>query len=188
MAANSTRIAATVCVYYMRLYGYEPATVINIGVGSCPELQVWKWFLPSAKLVGIDPRGKRGNWLPPYDYIQAAASDGTRETLDYCHACRATACNDSTHTRRSSIQATTIDEVSQNYPAPYFLWMDCEGSELDALKGAEQTLANCSLINLEVRGFAWDMDYPAKLDAWLRSKRYKLTYKHTTEDCLYRKY
>lgn len=186
MSKEGTRIAAVMCCYFMHRNNYHPKTIVNVGIGSAPELHVWRWLLPDAALLGIDPRGP-SRW-PQETYVKAGAGDGSRATLDYCRTCRSTACAIPEHQRRFVSPMVTIDAVAKQYKPPYFLWLDCEGGELAALQGASQTLKNTHWLNLEIRKFAWDPEYPARLEQWLDEAGFVLHMRQQqNEDCLYRK-
>lgn len=188
MSSVKTQIPAVLACYYMRRCGYYPGSVINVGVGtSSPEYSIWKWLLPKSELVGIDPRHRHSKWGARY--IQAAAGDGSKREAVYCGHCRSIVCDQiEEHGRPGTAPVVTIDEVARDMPGPYFLWLDCEGGELDALRGAEETLKQTWWISLEVRAFSWAEDYPKQLEAFLRSKGFHLWHQQAgNEDRLYRR-
>jgi len=174
MGAYLTRLSANIAVDYMKGINFMPKTLLNIGVGSCPELAVWKKRLPEVALLGVDVRHRR--WDAPC--VVAVVSDVSKKDAEYCKNCRSIKCQDPTHSsRRGKIgEVKTIDEIVEEtkVQAPFFLWMDIEGAELDALKGATKTLVNVPLINIEMREFQWTTNYCNELHDFLVSNEYSL--------------
>jgi len=175
----------------MKKINFTPKTILNIGVGSCPELAVWRNRLPDVALLGVDVRGQR-RWNAPF--INALVGGQENEEVVFCVSCKSIKCNDLSHRRGGKTKTRTIDGiVSQNNSIPpYFLWMDIEGGELDALKGATKTLLNTPLINLEMREFAWTNNYCKDLNEFLISTGYILIGSEnkqgiTLEDKLYQR-
>lgn len=188
MSSGTTRFAAMACCYYMRKAGHQPGTIINVGVGSAPELFVWKWLLPDVPRVGIDPRGlSASDWT---EFVQFAAGEKAGEPTVYCNVCRSTACKAEGHKRSPSVATITVDEVAAKYPAPYFLWIDCEGSELAALRGAHRTLSKTNWLNIEVRNFDWVGGELAagELHNWLAAANFKFHHQQLgCDDRIYRR-
>ena len=63
MGSYSTRMSANVSVDHMQKIGFIPKTILNIGVGSCPELSIWRKRLPQVVLLGVDIKHRR--WDAP---------------------------------------------------------------------------------------------------------------------------
>jgi hypothetical protein len=53
-------------------------------------------------------------------------------------------------TNRISVNATTLDSYCRTHRSPDLLWMDLQGAELMAIRGAETILDTVSIINTEV--------------------------------------
>lgn len=173
-------MAATVSAFFMRRCGYAPKSIINVGVGSCPELEIWNWLFPGISILGIDPRRRQRQWTHPY--IQAAASESSG-LINFCWTCRSTNC---TKHKLEELKSVAIDDVAKNLPKPYFIWMDIEGGEMLALKGARNTLRMTEFINIEVQDAI--PGYGQLLHDYLLSIKYRLHWEHiNSPDRLYRK-
>lgn len=181
---SAAQLQAMAACFFMRKRAYHPATIVSVGVGSAPEIDIWHWLLPKVQIVGIDPRHPLGN-IPPEHYTEAAAGSGINSDVHFCRCCRSTACVDDRHPRRGTSPVVTVDSVASKYPGPYFLWMDCEGAEIEALAGASETLKQTRWLSAEVRDFAWDANYAEKLDARLRALGYGVFFNGYGADRLY---
>ncbi len=156
MTIHEPRIARD-CCRIMREHGFVPKTLINIGVGRCPEYEVWKEQLPTTRLIGIDARARAPFWGG--EYIHAALSDGQHE-IAYCGICRHVRCNDQKHARKHhKMEANTLDALllSRREPVanPLFIWMDLDGSEIDTMRGGKLAFAFATFVNCEVRDFSF---------------------------------
>jgi len=142
----------------MHYKGYIPATIINAGVGPSPEIHVWRWLFGDSKIIGIDPKSwtrDLRNRLPKNDYIQALLGSEEGVFRSYCPECQAIEClrprrSQGHQSIRQEIKQTTIDVIAKEFPPPYFIWMDIDGGELDALNGALETLKHTRFINIEM--------------------------------------
>ena len=183
MANIPTQMTALMCCYQMHRRGFNPAAIINAGVSSAPESLIWQWIWPDVPVVGIDPRRKRRWWK--WRYEQAVLGDGSAAT--YCGACHSIQCrNPGSHlASHHRPKAVTIDEISVSLPGPQFLWMDIDGGEVIALRGAEKSFRRIWWINIEV--LDWVPGHVRGIERWLWRHRYAL--QHTSEwtgDLLYR--
>lgn len=176
------------CCYYMHQYGFTPRTLFNIGVGRCPELAVWKWLLPETELVGIDARGRSDQWGNER-YISCALNDGSSQTMKYCRNCRHCFCELPQHSRkRINVPADTLDRIAIEFEPPFFIWLDIDGCEIAALKGATKTLEQTPWLNCEVRNFEWAPHYASDLITFLAYSGFKKRADHLgTDDKLFRR-
>lgn len=167
---------AHICADAMDAAGFSPATIISVGVGSSPEHTTWVKRFPNAKRIGIDPRGRHrwGNDL----FINAAIMDFAHPGVVWCGCCRSVLCPDPyghinpeghKKIRRHVVPAVTLDDVARKHGlAPFFLWMDCEGSECAALRGGSIMLRQTPFISTEV------LHCGAELDPLLKSLGYSV--------------
>ena len=158
-----TQQTAMLCAHYMHYKGFEPATIVNAGVGMCPEITIWRWLYNDAKVIGADPmpwEEELKDRIPRSDYIQALFGPETGCTRDYCTKCRSIMClkpkRVAKHRRDGlikKVRQTTIDKEVRKQTPPFFLWIDVDGAELEVLKGAAETLKHTGFVNVEM---IWD--------------------------------
>lgn len=194
MSSAGCQIAALVSVYFMRRFQQLPGSVLNCGIGrTSPEMAIWQWLLPGVPVIGIDPRySPRGHWRHVYHgrQIQAALGDGSTKSATYCGQCKSMLpCSDETHlVHMSAVQVITLDEVSANLPAPHFIWMDIDGSEPAALRGATETLKRTSWVNIEIHDKAYGQQHADEIGQLLRKAGFRLHYvQQDVLDRLYRR-
>lgn len=191
MATVPTQIAALVSVYYMWRNKFTPASILNVGVGkTAPEVYIWRWLLPDAQLLGVDPRwSPRGNWTKKLKLpqITVGVGDGTSTEAMYCGKCRSVKCADPAHVAKTLVRMSTIDEVAKDLPGPLFMWMDIDGSEPDALRGAPKTLARTGWVNVECHEAIYGSAHSESIERLLAAAGFQLEFRHDRcADRLYR--
>jgi hypothetical protein len=194
MSGTVNQLAALASCWFMRRYKFHPASLLNVGVGkTSPELAVWEWLLPDVKLLGIDPRwSPRGYWtkVRGAPQVSIAVGDGTITIAKYCGRCRSLLCTDADHTAKcATVPVSTIDKVAaeNSMPPPYFIWMDIDGSELAALRGAKQVLRETGWINIELN-MSYGQERIQGITDLLHSSGFVLHYKQSgCDDHLYRR-
>lgn len=173
MGAYKTRLSANLAVAHMKTINFIPKTILNIGVGSCPEFSIWRKRLPEVSLLGVDVRGQN-RWNAPF--VNALVSDQESKNATFCLNCKSLKCTDIKHKRTKAFVVRTIDSIvdETKVEPPYFMWIDIEGGELDALKGSMKILPQTALINIEIREFAWTTNNCGELHSFLVDNGYKL--------------
>jgi len=189
MSGTKNHLAALACCWFMRQHNFTPTTLLNIGVGkTSPELDVWQWLLPGCNLIGIDPRwSPRGHWTKrrKLPQIAVAVGDGSITSANYCGPCRSLICG---HPATSVVPVMTLDEIvaKHNLEPPFFIWMDIDGSEPEALRGATETLARTAWLNVELTPH-FGIERCQEIRSLLASRGFRLHYDHArNEDELYR--
>lgn len=178
MSKGNTFASATLAVDYMHSIKFNPGTIINVGVGSAPEMHIWGRRLRNVQWLGIDPRD--GSHFPKGSYYRNIVAAEEGKVFTYCWKCMAIGCNQRwcrRHGRHVQMPPSrTIDSImaEAKKPGPYFMWMDIEGSEIEALKGAVKTLPQTPIISVEIRDFAFKPDHSVKLKEYLNLIGYSL--------------
>jgi len=180
-----TQTTAVMCVYFMHYHGYEPKTILNVGVSSGFEIGVWRWLYPHVPIVGIDPRRKLRGQHKDIRYVQVAASnhDGIES---YCMACHSIRCKqtDEHAPYLQQVPAVLLDDIARDLEPPYFIWMDVDGGELLALQGGQKTLEQTKWLNVEI--IDWEPGDGQATEDWLVSRGFKRFWKdRNTHDRLY---
>ena len=185
MTRIATQHAAMISGLLMWREGFYPRTIINVGLSSCPEVLIWRWLFPKAKVVGIEPRGRR-HYVDRY--VKAVAGDGSASKATFCLQCRSSHCHhpaEHTATRHVTQPVVTIDAVASKEQPPFFIWMDIEGGEFEALNGSQEALRHSPWINIEVCD--WLPGHAEKVDHWLTEHGYAVQWRHlNSADVLYR--
>jgi FkbM family methyltransferase len=171
----------------------EPRTVIVGGVGrSCQDVHQMLHYWPEARFVGVEPlrehiRFLRSRRLFPGDLIQAALWSEAGKSQLHCNYepdQRASLYGLVSTIPGEIVRKTsliTLEDLHKRtgpWEEPVLLWLDVEGSELEALKGGD--LGRFSWINLELWAFPMRKAPLAReVDAYLSEAGWEIFSWHT---------
>ena len=153
---------------YLRGYGFAPDVVIDVGVARGTNW-LYRCF-PEAQFVLVDPQPgcaeavRRKGALKAFHFhaVAAGATPGTATLTvpctdhgtDMALASLKLRIDDSDRSfrrmERFEVETKPLDEISVGYPGVVGLSVDTEGSELDVLHGAEETLQRCDFVVLKL--------------------------------------
>jgi FkbM family methyltransferase len=156
------RVTMRAALERLQSLGFAPATVIDVGVASgTPELYA---VFPRSRHVLIEPMREFAEELRSIaagleraELILAAAGEAAGETTlsvgaDLQLASRGRMLDDAfpTHAQRR-VPMVTLDDVwrERRLEAPGFMKVDVEGSEIEVLRGAHETLKQIDCVVLE---------------------------------------
>ncbi|WP_298437372.1 FkbM family methyltransferase [uncultured Jannaschia sp.] len=144
---------------YMRRYGFEARTIIDVGVLNGTPFLYEAW--PDRKFVLVDPleesRESVAKLWPKLDYtfhvVALGAAPGSfRMDVEPGRLARSTVGTrmdaDETVTSRE-VEVVTLDSLTADLEGPLGLKIDTEGHELEVLRGATDTLARCEFVIAE---------------------------------------
>lgn len=139
---------------------YPPRFLFDVGVGVKSEGRTLKMHYPKLRMIGVEPLA---GILPlpnfPGEVIGAAITSSTEPkiTINYNpdQTLNASVIRHPQHTHSIAVPTMTLDELDRQckFPRRCILWMDIEGSELDALRSGPRLLESGRVrwINLEER-------------------------------------
>jgi hypothetical protein len=172
MGAEQTRQTAIACAWKMHIAGFRPRTILNVGVGCCPEYYVWQFAYPNVPVLGVDIRRTKN---VPINYVRALATGGESDSSVFCWGCHSLVCKDEKRHRNQhkAEPAVSLDSVvsERSLVPPFFMWMDVDGSELEALKGAGQALKDTGYICIE--RVEWRHGHRNQIDHILRQHGFR---------------
>jgi len=152
----------------------EPKTLLNIGVGPVPhnEAEVFQARWPKMRIIGLEPHinifRERASKYPGKIYPWGLWSTPCLKILSMVRKSKGKSSmlapddrwvgkwsyKQKTTCSKGIVCCTTLDHLDEvlKFPEDIFLWMDIEGSELEALKGGHKLLGSGRVkwINLEV--------------------------------------
>lgn len=181
---------------------WEPGIVVMVGVGNHHhEVDVMRetWNADSFLLFGFEPnpsiyRNIRSTF-PGMIYNRAVTNFNGKTDLfvknkhkDGSSLYRPHKTED---VKKVTVKTTTLDEFDRNILsdidgveplAQGLLWLDCEGSELPALEGAEDFIKRVSMVNVEITGIPWGKGWspPIDIHRWLTRHGFLQAWVHTT--------
>lgn len=157
---------------HLKARGFQPATVIDVGVAyGTPGL--YERF-PHARLLLVEPleeyrwrleelRAERGA-----EFVVAAAGPAPSTMTLHVHpalVCSSTSgprVGDDAAIQPREVPVVRLDDVcrERGLPGPHLLKVDVEGGELDVLDGARGILHDTEVVLLEVSLFSFNGDNP----------------------------
>jgi FkbM family methyltransferase len=147
--------------------GSQPRTVIDVGAAYGDWTRACKAVFPSATFLMVEPLEEFAPFLkrvaadlPSVSWVSAAAareagSGELRVHADLVGSSLLVETLESTDVEPRPVRITTVDALVREHDAspPFLLKVDVQGNELDVLAGATETLADASLVILEVSFF-----------------------------------
>ena len=149
--------------YYLQTYGFQPATVFDVGVFDGTP---WLYdSFPEAHFVLVDPQGDLPGPRPAkgdFHAVALGAEAGTQtltipETKPGQGGAMASLLNRRDSLAQSfvdaetrSVPVTTLDALAAGHVGPFGLKIDTEGFEAQVLAGATETLAQTDFVILEL--------------------------------------
>jgi len=182
---------------------WKPSTIIQVGIGvKHKEADIMKHAWPEAELIGFEPHPdilkglkKKGKEYPGILFETALSSFSGKAQLHsrihskdgaslYPHILRE-GLEPKDRLRQFTVDVSTLDGVFdltvRGLKGSALLWMDCEGSELEVLKGGEETLERVEVVNVETTskplGYGWCS--PLEVHEWLTERGFFRQWLHT---------
>ena len=195
MVSKILRRSGNAVVQYCELVEFEPVAVYLVGVGvHHQEVNVMRESWPSVALYGFEPN--------PQTYATVVEQfPGRLWQLGVGEVCgKATLYSRRNHKDGSSmhkneaeqavkteVQVVTLDSMllllSTNFARRGLLWLDCEGSELAALRGGKDFIGSeIGVINVEMTSKKASETWPEPLAVhrWLLDRGFVRAWIHTT--------
>ncbi len=142
--------------------GWIPTLVIQVGIGKYHQgMHVLKEEWPDIEIIGFEGHPGIANSIDDYpgEIREVVISDiyGDAKLYEKHRHKDGTSIfpfkDDVKISKEITVQTSTLDVEMQdvNFDGrEVILWLDCEGSELRALRGAEQLLQNVKMVNVEM--------------------------------------
>ena len=152
------RSGVSVCLI-ADLLEWAPKLIIQVGLGqdaheTAPMKRLWE----DVEFVGFEAHPDIARTVGktyPGTVINAALSDSKGSTSIYTPPRHKDGSSlfcpvDAANINETRVQVATADDFFYPDKHPRLLWLDCEGSELNVLKGAKELLPTIEVINIEM--------------------------------------
>lgn len=172
--------------------GWAADLVVQVGVGTChQEVDVLREQWPDVRLIGFEPHHRivesiRGSYPGDLHELAITNSVGTALLNDKRHHIDGSTLfpiADQPTCSQLEVKTSTLDELSSSFGICAYdrvlLWLDCEGSELNALKGASKFLETVDVINIEMGASSPDWPSPMHVHFHLKSFGFYRQWIHT---------
>lgn len=174
---------------------WQPDVVLQVGVGfHSAEVEVMKEAWPDVYLMGCEPNPRIIEWMKgnyPGKAYECAISDWKGKGTLYSKRLHADGSSLFTPKEEKmkkydeiEIEVTTLDDLfpdPERYGEHILLWLDCEGSELNALKGGQNFLEYVGIVNLELTTIPKSKKWCNAIEThhWLIDRGFKRQAAHT---------
>ena len=162
----------------LRRCGFEPATVIDVGAAYGMWSAACHERFPTARFILIEPVEEYAPFLESHaaawggTYLQAAAAStsGTRQINVHADLVGTSFFSETEGAEVDgtprSVPSIQLDETCRELgaTAPILMKLDVQGSELDVLEGATETLHLTEVIIMEVSFFGFFREAPSVVD------------------------
>lgn len=192
LSRRMRRRSGNALVEYLNHIDFMPSFIVMGGVGGGSEDgQVFREVWPEMEMYGFEPAPKAYNearkTFPGRVYPHALWSSTCTRTLfvkpGWVDGSSLYTNSDDQHMRKEvEIPCVSLDAFFANSSLPTggALWLDCEGAELEALKGAEEFIKNIDVVNVELTSLPkgpWCT--PLEVHTWLKAHGFAPMFLHT---------
>lgn len=177
--------------------GWTPRIIYQVGIGNYhqeldPLMEEW----PGLRIVGCEPHprlahGIRKNNSYPGPFYETAIGNRVGTATLFNRGRHKDGSSLHRHRDRednpdklveNEVKITTLDRLfGKPSITPALLWIDCEGSELDVLKGGEGFIRDIDIINTEMTGCPVGDGWctPVEVHDWMIEHVFLLQWVHT---------
>lgn len=188
MASRLLRRSGVAVGLVAEVLGWRADWVYQVGVGHYHQeadvlLEEW----PGVKFIGFEPHPELAKEPYPGVVHQVAISDRIGSATLYAKKYHKDGSSlfpltGMDRCRMIEVPVSTLDFLFPEPPTGrILLWLDCEGSELDALRGGEKFVKRVDVVNVEITanplGEAWCS--PKSIHDWLLAKGFVRQWIHT---------
>lgn len=175
---------------------WRPQTVVQVGVGmNHAEVDCMQEAWPNFKLYGFEPAPRIYQRIKPvYPGTLTNIAVGNHNGTGKLHVKSPHPDGSSSfeHEQRNPKNKYTVVDVETQKLDTLFgrydltegvlLWLDCEGSEAAALRGAERFIACVSMVNVEMTGRPPSREWchASEVHGWLTTHGFTRVWIHTT--------
>lgn len=177
MTSKIKRRSGKAVAEYCELIGWRPDWVFHVGIGlNHEETDVFQEQWPDCKFAGCEPHpqivetlqklqrwkveGKRYGEASVYPGMIIPYAVGSKKGTAVLHTKSKHKDGSSLflHSNRNpknkygevEVNTVPLDGITGPFGSDMLLWSDCEGSELNALKGGERFLRSVGMVNVEM--------------------------------------
>lgn len=193
MASNLMRRSGLSACLIAELLQWTPDSIYQIGIGlNCEEIVVFKDAWPNAFLFGCEPHPKIYEGLGKKYYgtlypFGISDHDGSATMYYRGNHKDGSTLNKPDNMRgvnECTIKLRTLDSLFEDGPPTNktLLWLDCEGSELAALRGATEFIKRVEMVNVEMtaRPISKQWCSSNEVHDWLIDHGFKRQWVHTS--------
>ena len=191
MAGRLLRRGGVAVTLIAKLLEWEPTVIFQVGIGNRHgEVEVMKAAWPDVEFVGWEPHPEIVDGLKDYPGLvhrEALSNWMGKSQLFYEQRYLGGASLYGMEGLSSvDVDVTMLDAIyaGLKWRRPndrVMLWLDCEGSELNALRGGEEFVRGVDVVNVELTGVPHTPGWPAPVEVnrWLLDHGFLLQYIHT---------
>jgi FkbM family methyltransferase len=140
--------------------GYTPASIIDIGAHDGNWTRLARRIFPGASIMMIEPLSSKAEALNALagslertQFVEALLGAKAGQTVTFYEAGTGSSLHreqSNVEFKETSLQTSTLDDVTAELDGPIFLKLDVQGAELEVLDGGSKTLDRSDLVQLEV--------------------------------------
>ena len=156
----------------LRQKGFSPAGIIDVGAYRGEWTELARRIFPGAPVIMVEAQQSKrqqlealcGNGIRFASAVLASAAG--REVTFYEMETGSSFFGELSNAPREpkSYVTDTLDNIAVGLDGPLFLKVDVQGAELEVLKGGEETVRRCELIQLEVAILPYNEGAPTFLE------------------------
>lgn len=163
-------------VAYRRLLmkGFQPAFIIDVGAYEGNWTRLARRIFSDVPVLMIEPQQAKKaildavcRELSHVNYVPAVLSRARGERVEFFQMETGSSYfAERSNASRSSVilETTTLDDIASAIPGPVFLKIDVQGAELEVLRGGQNVLGLCELVQLEVALVPYNEGAPTMLE------------------------
>jgi FkbM family methyltransferase len=158
----------------LKAKGFRPAAIIDVGAYQGDWTRLVRRVFPDVPVLMVEAQSSKRpfldkvcNELPGVRYEQALLGRTSGQKVQFFEMETGSSMfpeNSNVPRNTSELTTATLDELAGPISSPALLKIDVQGAELEVLEGAQETLAACEVVQLEVALLPYNEGAPSLLE------------------------